>query len=155
MVSIQLILLAHESRLINIYDLLRSKSLLMGILAKSLSFPPSHFMSKRSSIIGTVPMGKPYIPESQQSFANKQLVLAAVATRFPEFLPDAIPYVNILSFNSWLKRGYKVKKGEKAIRVAGARPVIEKDEEGQDEFLGMAPCTACVFCLPQVEPIKV
>lgn len=110
-------------------------------------------MTKRTDIIGTVPMGTPYLPKDQQSIANMQLALAAVAVRYPEWLPEAIPYVNILSFNEWLKRGYKVKKGEKAIRVAGARPVIREDEEGKEEFLGMAPTTACVFAQPQVEPI--
>src|SRR3990167_10502784 len=99
-------------------------------------------MSKRSDIIGTVPMGTPYLPESQQSTANAKLVLAAVVERFPDFLSEAIPYVNILSFNEWLKRGYVVKKGEKCIRALGARPVIEKDEEGKEEFLGFAPATA-------------
>ena len=110
-------------------------------------------MTKTKEIIGTVPMGTPYLPEDQQSITNAQLALTAVAARYPEFIPEAIPYVNILSYNEWLKRGYKVKKGEKAIRVAGARPILEKDEQGKDEFLGMAPCTACVFALPQVEKI--
>ncbi len=82
-----------------------------------------------------------------------KLCLDAVAKRFPEFLPHAEPYINILSYNEWLKRGYKVKKGEKAIRVAGARPIIRKDEEGKDEVLGIVPTKACVFALPQVERI--
>jgi len=108
----------------------------------------------QKNIIGTVPFGTPYLPVGEQSIENAKLALAAVEARFPEFLPQAEPYVNILSFNEWLKRGFRVKKGEKAIRVAGARPIIEKDETGHEEFLGMVPTTACVFALPQVEPIR-
>ena len=111
-------------------------------------------MSKRSDIIGTVPMGTPYLPESQQSTANAKLVLAAVVERFPDFLSEAIPYVNILSFNEWLKRGYVVKKGEKAIRCAGARPILgEVEKDGYQEVLGMVRVNACVFAAPQVEPV--
>jgi len=111
-------------------------------------------MSKKSEIIGTVKMGTPYLPLQEQSIENVKLALSAVGERFPDFLPQAEPYVNILSYNEWLKRGYKVKKGEKAIRVAGARPIIKKEEDGTEDVLGFMPTTACVFALPQVELIQ-
>lgn len=113
----------------------------------------THTKTRRADIIGTVPFGTPYLQPQDQSVANMQLCLAAVAERFPDFLPHAEPYVNILSFNEWLKRGYMVKKGEKAIRVAGARPIIHKEKDGTEDVIGFVPTTACVFALPQVEPV--
>lgn len=112
--------------------------------------------TERQATIGTVTMGTPYKTNagtSRMSIMNAQAVLHAVGERFPAFLPEAVPYVNILSYNEWMKRGYQVRKGEKAIRCAGEALIIRKDEEGKDEFLGTRSVTACVFALPQVEPI--
>ncbi len=53
---------------------------------------------------------------------------------------------------AWNQRGYRVKKGEKAIRVFTKVPVTEKDATtGQEKLVGSRPAPAFVFALPQVE----
>ena len=98
----------------------------------------------------SVPFGIPYIPIDQQSPKNTQLVLQEVAKRFPTFLPNAIPYRNVLSFRQWRKRGYSVKKGEKSIRIIVMKEIPEIDDPMRKR---LAKRTACLFALPQVEEI--
>lgn len=93
-----------------------------------------------------IELGTPYIDKEHQSEKNKQAVLDAVRQRFPEWADEAIPYVNVLTFNQWRARGYRVKKGEKSIRIT-----VMKELEDEDNQKWLARRTACLFALPQVE----
>lgn len=59
------------------------------------------------------------------------------------------PECNCLTFNSWLKNGYKVKKGEKAIK---SFIVVEKKDK-QGEVVRKYPKSINLFYVLQVEKI--
>ena len=59
------------------------------------------------------------------------------------------PKSNCLTFNSWLKNGYKVKKGEKAIKSFIV--VEKKDKKG--EVVRKYPKSINLFYFRQVEPV--
>ena len=97
-----------------------------------------------------VALGVPY--KDSVSAQNSKIVLDAVKARFPAWADQCQPYVNVLTLKAWNQRGYRVKKGEKAIRVFTKIPVTEKDEEtGEEKIVGSRPARAFVFALPQVE----
>jgi hypothetical protein len=60
------------------------------------------------------------------------------------------PLHNCLTFRQWLKAGYCVKRGEKAIRSI---TIIEKKDE-KGELVGKYPKTVFLFFREQVEPLK-
>jgi hypothetical protein len=102
-----------------------------------------------------ITFGTPYKPETEQSVYNTKLVLQAVAQRFPYWAHEAKPYVNVLTLRAWNRRGYRVKRGEKAIKVMTQIPVRKFDEEANSEIVvGKRKCLAYVFALPQVEPFR-
>lgn len=97
-----------------------------------------------------VALGVPH--KDSVSAANVKLVRDAVAARFPEWADQCQPYVNVLTLRAWNKRGYRVKKGEKAIAVFTKVPVTKKDATtGDEQVVGSRPARAFVFALPQVE----
>lgn len=98
-----------------------------------------------------IPFGTPYKIETEQSVYNTKLVLQAVAQRFPEWAAEARPYVNVLTLRAWNQRGYRVRKGEKAIKVMTKVPVTKRNEKGEDEVVAQRRAVAYVFALPQVE----
>jgi len=98
----------------------------------------------------TITLGTPY--KEDMSIKAAQAVLQAVRERFPEWADQCEPYVNVLTLRAWNERGYRVKKGEKAIRVAAAIPVWTEDKEtGEKAQVGTRHGRAYVFALPQVE----
>ena len=98
----------------------------------------------------TVTLGVPY--KEDFSEMNTKIVMDAVKQRFPEWADHCEPYVNVLSLKAWNQRGFRVKKGEKAIRVATMIPVWKEDEKsGERVQVGTRPWKAHVFALPQVE----
>ena len=98
----------------------------------------------------TVELGVPY--KDSFSIHNSKLVLEAVRQRFPDWVDQCEPYVNVLTLRAWNQRGYRVKKGEKAIRVGALIPVWQDDEKTGDKAqVGTRPGRAFVFALPQVE----
>jgi len=83
---------------------------------------------------------------------NSKLVLDAVRQRFPDWADQCRPYINVLTLEAWNQRGYRVKKGEKAIRIARRDEVWEENKEsGERIWRGWRSATTCVFALPQVE----
>jgi len=98
----------------------------------------------------TILLGVPY--KDSFSIQNAKKVLEAVQQRFPEWADHCEPYVNVLTLRAWNQRGYRVRKGEKAIRVAALIPVWKDDEKTGDKVqVGSRGGTAHVFALPQVE----
>ena len=98
-------------------------------------------------------LGVPY-KDSTSDF-NSKVVLDAVKQRFPNWAAQCQPYVNVLTLKAWNQRGYRVKKGEKAIRVATTLPVWKDDtEKGEKVQVGTRHGKAFVFALPQVEKRK-
>ena len=98
----------------------------------------------------TIALGVPY--KDAFSIHNTKVVLDAVRQRFPDWVDRCEPYVNVLTLRAWNQRGYRVKKGEKAIRVFTKAPVTETDPKtGEKKVVGARPATAFVFALPQVE----
>jgi hypothetical protein len=98
----------------------------------------------------TIPLGVPF--KDSFSIVNTKKVLDAVSQRFPDWADQCEPYVNVLTLKAWNQRGYRVRKGEKAIRVATLLPVWKEDEKtGEKAQIGTRPGTAFVFALPQVE----
>lgn len=59
------------------------------------------------------------------------------------------PKSNCFTFNHWKAIGYKVKKGEKALR---SMTIIEKKDE-QGNVIGKYPKNICLFFVEQVEKI--
>ncbi len=97
-----------------------------------------------------IQIGVPY--KDSTSIDNVKIVQDAVAKRFPEWADKCEPYVNVLTLKAWNLRGYHVKKGEKAIRVATMIPIWKDDaEKGEKVQVGTRPGNAFVFALPQVE----
>lgn len=99
--------------------------------------------------MNSVAFGTPY--KTEQSIRNAQMVRNIVAQRFPEWAPQCEPYVNVLPIKAWNQRGYRVKKGEHAIKVWTKVPLTKKNAEGKDEIVGEKNAMANVFALPQVE----
>jgi hypothetical protein len=63
-------------------------------------------------------------------------------------------HTEIHSFNSWLTRGYAVRKGEKALLLWGEpRKGGKQEKEESDDEYNFFPL-AYVFSQKQVEPIK-
>ena len=74
---------------------------------------------------GTIPSVALGVPDKDTvSAANSKIVLDAVRVRFPEWADPCQPYVNVLTLKAWNQRGYRVKKGEKAIRVFTDPPLV-------------------------------
>ena len=95
-------------------------------------------------------LGVPY--KDSFSIHNSKIVLEEVKKRFPEWFDQCEPYVNVLTLRAWNLRGYRVKKGEKAIRVGTLVPVWKEDKDkGEKVQIGTLPGRAFVFALPQVE----
>lgn len=107
-------------------------------------------LSKSDGHSPSVALGVPY--KDTINAANVKIVHAAVSARFPDWADQCRPYVNVLTLKAWNQRGYRVKKGEKAIRVFTKVPVTEKDATtGEEKVVGSRPAPAFVFALPQVE----
>ena len=68
-----------------------------------------------------VQLGVPY--KDSISIINSKFVRKAVKERFPEWADKCEPYVNVLTLKAWNERGYRVKKGEKSIRIFTMVPV--------------------------------
>jgi hypothetical protein len=92
-------------------------------------------------------LGTPYKPKEEQSERNTQAVMQAVRERFPDWADQAEPYRNVLTFQEWKRRGFKVKRGEKSIRI----PIMKEIEEDDGKAKRLVRRTACLFALPQVE----
>ena len=61
-------------------------------------------------------------------------------------------YVNVLTLKAWNLRGFRVKKGEKAIRIPVVVPLIREDEKtGEKVTVGNRLSTAFLFAYPQVQ----
>ena len=100
--------------------------------------------------MSTIELGVPY--KDAYSIGNSKLVFDAVRQRFPQWADQCEPYVNVLTLRGWNQRGYRVKKGEKAIRVAALIPVWKEDKKtGEKVQVGNRGGRAYVFALPQVE----
>ena len=98
----------------------------------------------------SIALGVPY--KDTVSALNSKIVQDAVKARFPDWADQCQPYINVLTLKAWNQRGYRVKKGEKAIRVFTKVPVTEKDATtGDEKVVGSRPARAFVFALPQVE----
>ncbi len=77
---------------------------------------------------------------------NNQLLIALQA-------PDA---TRVAGFRAWLKLGYQVRKGEKAIRILAPR-LITKRDEATDELVGkrcVGFLDVAVFDISQTEPCE-
>jgi len=67
------------------------------------------------------------------------------------------PELNCFTFNGWQQRGYRVKKGEKALRsftfINGMENI--KDAEGKEKLKSYSYLkSVCLFFIRQVEPKK-
>ena len=115
-----------------------------------ITVPTTPAPSKLDGHSVSVALGVPY--KDSVSAQNSKIVLDAVKARFPAWADQCQPYVNVLTLKAWNQRGYRVKKGEKAIRVFTKVPVTEKDATtGVEKIVGSRPARAYVFALPQVD----
>lgn len=82
---------------------------------------------------------------------TRQKVAEQIRQRFGEEAAAAYsPLTNYLTWNLWLKNGYRVKKGEKAMRSVTL--VEQKDATGN--VIRRYPKTVFLFYHLQVEPIR-
>ena len=75
-----------------------------------------------------------------------------------EAVKEYDPQVNCFTFKGWNQRGFKVKKGEHALKtitfVGGSETV--KQEDGTEKTIGRGyPKTVCLFYKTQVEKREV
>jgi hypothetical protein len=86
----------------------------------------------------------------QGSPKTAMLIRGQIAERWGE--QEAAKYhpdTNCFTFNTWLAKGYKVKKGEKALR---SYTIISKPAaEDQEEEMIRYPKGVCLFYILQVE----
>jgi hypothetical protein len=61
------------------------------------------------------------------------------------------PYEDIFTLNRWNAQGYKIIKGQKAIKINAYIPIDIKDDKGNITKTITKPKTTCVFCRCQVE----
>ena len=86
----------------------------------------------------------------QGSAATKKMVTEQITLRFgQEAAQNYNPYVNCRTYKSWLAAGYKVKRGEKALKSVTFVEV--KNESG--EVVKKYPKTVNLFYEKQVEEI--
>lgn len=86
----------------------------------------------------------------QGSAATKKMVTEQITLRFgQEAAQNYNPYVNCRTYKSWLAAGYKVRRGEKALK--SITYVEVKDESG--EVVKKYPKTVNLFYEKQVEEI--
>lgn len=84
------------------------------------------------------------------SEVTRKKVEEQIRERFGEEAASAYdPLRNCLTFNLWIKAGYRVKKGEKAIHSV---TIIEKKDE-QGKVVRKYAKKVCLFFKSQVEPI--
>jgi hypothetical protein len=85
------------------------------------------------------------------SMATRQKVEEQIRNRLgEEAATEYDPRRNCLTLNLWLKKGYRVKKGEKAFRSI---TFIEK-KDTQGNIVGKYPKKVFLFFKSQVIPIK-
>lgn len=83
-----------------------------------------------------------------------------IKAQIQENYPDYLPYVDVLTFEGWKAKGYKVKKGEKAIAHgitwigAKSQEETENQESDSEAKASLYPKTYYVFGKHQVEPIN-
>lgn len=88
--------------------------------------------------------------EWQGSQKTAQLVRAQIAERWGEEEAEKYhPQKNCFTFNTWRAKGYRVKKGEKAIRSFTL--VTGEGEDGEDGCVNRYPKNVCLFFYLQVE----
>lgn len=84
------------------------------------------------------------------SSATFAMVKGQIAERFGSTAADSYdPTVNCLTLKEWNARGYRIKKGEKALKSFTL--VQEKDEDKKE--IKKWPKTVCLFFHTQVEKI--
>ncbi len=82
---------------------------------------------------------------------TRQKVEAQILERFGEEAATVYdPLINCFPFRLWLKKGFVVKKGEKALKSI---TFIEK-KDAQGNVIGKYPKKVFLFFKSQVEPIK-
>ena len=71
-----------------------------------------------------------------------------------EAVKEYHPEINCFTFRGWQDRGYRVKKGEKALRTTTFMRTEDKartEKEGKTVYVSY-PKTVCLFFIRQVEP---
>jgi hypothetical protein len=87
--------------------------------------------------------------EQAQTFEHESATSAATVAA--QLACECEPYADVFTFNRWKAQGWSVRKGEKAQRVTGYVPKVERDATTGDEITHLIPRTNCVFCRCQVE----
>ena len=85
-------------------------------------------------------------PETTSNIVRKQIFNRWGAEEADNYNPKS----NCLTFKSWTNNGYRVKKGEKAIK---SYIVIEKKDK-QGEVVSKYPKSINLFYIKQVEKIR-
>lgn len=85
------------------------------------------------------------------SMTTRQKVEDQIRERFGEEAAATYnPFLNCFPFRLWLKKGYCVKKGEKALQSI---TFVEK-KDAQGNVVGKYPKKVFLFFKSQVEPLK-
>ena len=85
------------------------------------------------------------------SVATKKMVAAQIKERWcEEEVKNYHPESNCLTFRAWSEAGYRVKKGEKALKSI---TYVEKEDEN-GEVVSTYPKTVNLFYIKQVEKVK-
>ncbi len=86
----------------------------------------------------------------RNSEKTRELVKAQLEERFgPEIASSYDPFTNVMTMRDWNKYGYRIKKGEKALK--SVTMVEKKDQNG--EVIKRYPKRVCLFHEIQCEKV--
>lgn len=86
--------------------------------------------------------------EQATSFSHVSLIHAIIVERTLQCGCKA--YVDVFTYNRWQAQGFQVKRGEKALKLAIIREVVDETDEEVKKVWGRSH----VFCRHQVKPIE-
>jgi hypothetical protein len=105
---------------------------------------------KKALSINEILEENPFTSNYQGSEKTKEMVAEQIKKIWGEQeVKNYNPYKNALTFASWLKLGYRPKKGSKAIK--SITYIERKNEKG--EIISKYPRTINLFYVRSVEPI--
>ena len=82
------------------------------------------------------------------------MVAAQINERWgAEAVKEYDPRENCFTLPTWNRKGYRVKKGEKALHSVTWIPLTKKDEKGDAQEIGRKPRNVNLFFIRQVEKV--
>lgn len=95
------------------------------------------------------------VSEYKGSKVNFQTCYSYIAERWGNKEAESYnPYENCFTLKKWNELGYRVIKGEHAIKCLNYIPITKINEKGEDEQVGVYPKTVNLFYILQVRKVE-